>query len=58
MGQIVSEAKLNSAIKDVITKRGLKGSLILEKGMTAKDKIASLSDDSTMYGNVYKYAFF
>ena len=58
LGHRVSEDKLNSALKDVIRKRGVKSSLILERSMSPKEKLRSVQDGGSMYANVYKYAFF
>ena len=57
MGVKVSEAKLRESLKDVIAKRGIAATLILEN--TAElAKARPIGDDPPPYYNIYKYAFF
>ena len=57
LGKKVSENKLKASLRDVVKKRGLKGTLVLDKKMSSRERAMSWEDDYR-YANIYKYAFF
>ena len=57
LGKRVTEDSLKGPLKDLIEKRGLKATLLLEREMSDAERLKTLQDDQP-YANVYKYAFF
>jgi hypothetical protein len=60
LGKRVAEDSLKGPLKDLIGKRGLKATLLLEREMSGAELEKSLLMDEPDggYANVYKYAFF
>jgi len=60
LGKRVAEDSLKGPLKDLIEKRGLKATLLLEREMSEEERKKTLLRDEPDggYANVYKYAFF
>ena len=61
LGKEVEEKMLKASLQDVLMKRGLTASIIIEDELELKKRMEEMGDrfnDYSDYANIYKYAFF
>ena len=57
LGTRVAEDSLKGPLKDLIEKRGLKATLLLERELSEAERL-KMDEPDGGYANIYKYAFF
>jgi len=57
LGQKVPEEALKGVLREILQKRGITATLLVERDLPEAERQALLGDDQP-YANIYKYAFF